>query len=258
MTPNDLQPWVASRVLAFLNRAELSDFQTIRDDPEDGPGTAVGSRAAERILSAREALPGRRFRNLEQFLSVPGIGPDKLRDLGWSLAVPADVFFANRLQEHLLPENWSLMPQVISYDDQEEAFFQVAHNRGALAEVVSEEVERIVLERQGNPLAAFLAGELIQRSDIEWTDDSHQASLRLATWFYRFDADNWFGFQDMWEACDQYLNYYPEWPLRMETCFFRGFPNSGVLVDHISPRDLPVVINFAERTITLWTSGLAD
>ncbi len=253
----NLLPWVESRILSFLNQATLSDFDLIKDDPTDGPGPSVGSSAADKILFARQQLPARRFRSIEQVLDIPGIGPDKIKDLSYSLGIPADQHFIELLNAHLLPENWHLNPFSIVYKD-DAHFFQVAHNIGSLTEVVSEEVERIVLERTKDQLSAFLAGELVDRSPIEATDESHHASLRLATWFYRFDADNWFGFQEMWEACDRYLNYYPEWQFRLETFFFKGFPNSGVLTDHICPRDLPVVVNFGEKRITIWTSGLAD
>jgi hypothetical protein len=257
MPTNELQPWVESRVLSFLNQARAEDFDRIRDDPSDGPGRGISASVAQKILETRNQMPARRFRNLTQVLDISGVGQGTLQDLGYSLGIPADQYFVDLLRNEVLPENWSIVPYSLDFEGEED-FYEAAHNLSALTDEVSDEVERIVQSRTQDRLTAYLAGELLEKCPIEVADDPHQASLRLASWFYAFDADNWFGFQHIWETCERYLNYFPEWEYRLDTYFFTGFPNSGVLVDHISPRDLPVVVNFGEQRITIWTSGLAD
>ena len=44
----------------------------------------------------------------------------------------------------------------------------------------------------------------------------------------------------------------------MDLHFFKGFRNRGIISPGISPADLPVVINWAEQTITFWVSALYD
>ncbi len=258
MPASPIPPWIESRILTFLNRAEgVADFEQIQDDPHDGKGPAIGQSAARKILDARNQLPGRRFRDIQQLLAIPGIGQDKLDDMAYTLGIPADKAFQSEMQGAILPENWNLAAYTTAIEH-EEQFFQIAHQPSNLAVWVAEEVEQLVLARHENRLAAALAGELILQSYAETFDNPHYDTLALATWFYRFDADNWFRFEQIWPVCERYLNYFPEWNFRLELTFFKGFPMAGTLVDGICPNDLPVVVNFAEQTITLWNSELFD
>lgn len=257
MTNSHLPPWVESRIVSFLNQASLHDFNRIKDDPSDGPGPSVGNSIAQKILDKRDQLPARRFRNIQQVLQIHGVGEGTIQDLAFSLSIPADKYFIDLLRTEVLPENWEILPYSFVFEEEAE-FYDIAHHLGNLTEFVADEIEKIVLEKHGNRLSAQLAAELLEHCPIETSEDSHQASLQMAAWFYRFDADNWFGFQQMWEVCERYLGYFPEWQFRLETYFYKDFPNSGVLIDNISPRDLPVVVNFGEKRITIWTSGLAD
>jgi len=210
MPVNDLQPWVESRVLSSLNQAGTEDFDRIQNNPQDGIGRETGSTIVQNILDARQQMPGRRFRNLQQVMDTPGVGEETIQDLGYTLGVPADKYFVDLLRNEVFSENWSIIPHLLVFVGEED-FYEVAHNLSALTAEVSDEVERSVPSHSQDRLTAYLAGDLLEKCPVKSSDDPHQASLRLAGWFYAFDADNWFGFEQIRDDCQRYLNYFPEW-----------------------------------------------
>lgn len=246
------------RLLGFLNH--IDDAATLSDaipDRNQQGGTGIGGQVAERLLKARTTLPDQCFKNLKQVEAVPGLGKDKILDLIHAFKQPAAQAFRSSMYNGVILTNWELEYFTSIFKD-EAAFQEVIDSKSSLAEFVSEQVEQISLERYSNSKAAELAGELVERCYDEHFPDSHFGAYALAFWFYQFDADNWFSFERVLKETEKYLNYYPEWEDRLELHLYKGFDNTGVLVDPVTQVDLPVVINRGERAVTIWTCQLND
>lgn len=246
------------RLLGFLNRIDNATAlsEAIRDRNQNS-GTGIGEKVAERILKARNDLPGRHFQNLKQVEAVPGLGKDKILDLMHAFKKPAAQAFRSSMYNGVILNNWEL-EYFTSIFENEAAFQEIIDSKSSLAEFVGDQVEQISLERYSNSKAAELAGELVERCYDEYFPDSHFGAYALALWFYQFDADNWFSFERVLKETEKYLNFYPEWEDRLELHLYKGFDNTGVLVDPVTQVDLPVVINRGERAITIWTCQLND
>ncbi|MEQ8702651.1 MAG: hypothetical protein RIC19_01965 [Phaeodactylibacter sp.] len=255
---NDLLPAMERRLLGFLNRIDNATAlsEAIRDRNQNS-GTGIGEKVAERILKARNDLPGRHFQNLKQVEAVPGLGKDKILDLMHAFKKPAAQAFRSSMYNGVILNNWEL-EYFTSIFENEAAFQEIIDSKSSLAEFVGDQVEQISLERYSNSKAAELAGELVERCYDEYFPDSHFGAYALALWFYQFDADNWFSFERVLKETEKYLNFYPEWEDRLELHLYKGFDNTGVLVDPVTQVDLPVVINRGERAITIWTCQLND
>ncbi len=83
-------------------------------------------------------------------------------------------------------------------------------------------------------------------------------SYAFALWFYHFDYDNWFSFQSVFEKVDSYLGDYFYFDDRLEFRLFKGFKNAHVLCDPVTVLDLPVVVNYSDQTVTIFTGQLND
>ncbi|MCB0575738.1 MAG: hypothetical protein KDC61_14360, partial [Saprospiraceae bacterium] len=88
-------------------------------------------------------------------------------------------------------------------------------------------------------------------------NSTEEGALAFALWFYRFDADNWFSFERMFQQTSALFGYHavPLWEMEMR--FFKGFKHR-IFTKLIAPPDLPVLVNYPEHKVTLWVSGLAD
>lgn len=75
----------------------------------------------------------------------------------------------------------------------------------------------------------------------------------LAEWIFSVDGDNWYGFNSLLRETTNYLV-----KGNRELFMLRGFSPYNVLVDALSTEDLPIVLDLAEGTVTLWTLELAD
>ncbi|MBV6653935.1 MAG: hypothetical protein KI786_09290 [Mameliella sp.] len=255
---HELLPAMEQRLLEFINRIDDASAlsEAIRDRNQKG-GTGLGEKVAERIIDARSGLSGRRFQSLDELSTVPGLGEDKILDFIHAFKQPAAQAFRSNMYSGVILSNWELEYFTSIFEDEAE-FQEVIDSKSTLAEFVGDQVEQISLERFSNSKAAELAGELVERCYDEHFPDSHFGAYALALWFYQFDADNWFSFGRVQEEIEKYLNYYPNWEDRLELHLYKGFDNTGILVDPITQVDLPVVINRGEQAITIWTCQLND
>jgi hypothetical protein len=258
--------WLVERILDFVNRAQDADelTGTLADAPKkkakisEERGYAISETVAQGILEVRNQLPDHRFSNTDQLMAVPGFGEEKLLDLCKHLWVPAAKQFHDAMFEQVLSQdNWELTYHTYDFDSHA-SFLDIATNESNFTEWVSERVEEISFDKYGNSQAAYLASLLIPKCYLELFDDSLYGSLALAFWLYQFDADNWFTFEEVHQQTEQYLSIYPNWEDRLELRLFKGFENVGVLVTGVAQNDLPVVVNFAEEVITIWTGQLND
>lgn len=79
------------------------------------------------------------------------------------------------------------------------------------------------------------------------------AADALAEWIFRVDGDNWYDFNSLLRETKNYLVKRDR-----ELFMLKGFSPYTVLVDTLSTEDLPIVLDLAEGTVTLWTLELAD
>lgn len=76
-------------------------------------------------------------------------------------------------------------------------------------------------------------------------------SYALALWFMEFDHDNWFSYNDVLAETKKYLNSYSSVSQRRELRLIKGsFPPMNL--------DLPVVVDYENMTVTVWTGELTD
>jgi len=257
-----VEPHIASRILRFLNNViEASEItSTVRDNPNVGnaQGHGIGETVAQRIIDRRESLePFRRFNSLSQLEGIQGLGPDKFQDLVHAFSTTAAEDFKTRMYDGIIYENWTLEYHTTRFRTAAE-FERIALNDSNLIDFIADEVQRISEARFGNAQAAYLADLLLKKSYPERLETGEFAGIAFAFWFYKFDSDNWFSFDRIRAATAQYFGYYPTLSNRLELVLFKGFPNGGILVQGITADDLPVVLNFAEKAITIWTAELFD
>ena len=262
---NNIPHWVQSRILAFFNNARSVDDildGTIQDDPSDGPGNTMGRTLAARILRVRnEIRPFRRFMEFSQLDDIKGVGEGTLKDLVYSFGTSAAAAFRNRMYDDsvIYEANWPLEYFRYEFDDSE-AFNELAHDKEAFRSWVAERIAEISTEREVDVEKRDLMVADINNAYIDTYHNTIPApGYALALWFYEFDADNWFSWERIQEACIFYFDYYSgSHPWDMELRFFKGFTNRGIIQPGISAEDLPVVVNWPEQAITIWFSELYD
>lgn len=251
--------WAEARALAFLNAASKpSDITNgpIRNYSSSEKGYTIGQTVAKRILEKRNSLPPfRQFRSLKELEDIQGLGKDKLQDLLKSMSLPADQLFYDQLFESILLDNWKVNYYSIHYRSETD-FQQLVQHKSNLIAPIAEKVATIADATNRNEVR--LAQQLLQQTYIERFESPEKAAIALAFWFYQFDEDNWFSFERMRTQTSAYFNYNISYQHRLELVLFKGFPNYLIAANGITPVDLPVVINYAEQKITIWTAALFD
>jgi hypothetical protein len=257
----EIAPWVASRIVQFFNNVQkpADIVQGVLDDPNDNENEAFRLSLAKRILQVRNAIPGRRFRELAQIDAIPGVGPDKMNDLAFTFNTPASVAFEKALfDQSILLSNWTILRHEWVSETDEEHQNMVNHPEH-FRQIVRQLAVRAAMETAG-----YDEDEAQQKTaDLEtafidtYTNSTAEAAYAFALWFYRFDADNWFSFERMVAQTQTLFDYYSDPFSNHELRLFKGFDNRIFFPLVVSP-DLPVTVNDAERTITIWVVGLAD
>lgn len=255
--------WVANRILGFFNRVQSIDEIVngpIQDDPSDGPGRTIGPTLAARILRERNNLRWRRFREFKEFDAIPGVGEGTIRDLVYSFGTSAAQAFQDRMYDDsiIFEENWTLEYFQTTFDEQE-TFNELVNDEEAFRQWIVEKVGAIGQERGADKQQI---DEMTQQLSTAYMDTYFNtipaAGYALALWFYEFDADNWFSWERIQEPTGAYFSHHDGYPWEMELKFFKGFTQQGIIRPGITPEDLPVVINWPERAITIWFSALYD
>ena len=258
----EILPVQAQIVLDFLNRAQttndITDIGQYRPDltPAALSNYSIGSQGAQNLLEARAALDGGQFNTLDQVLAVNAIGEDKIFDIIDYLWFPTEEIFRQELFREILGENW-----VVDYwrftMDQEE-FDRLEQNPSLLQDFVGKKIKDIARQRSDNFVIGSLAKALLEKTFPDRVE-SLTALTQFASWWFRFDEDNWFSFDRISELIGPFLNYYNrEIGRYMDPVFYRGFQNGGTVADGISPDDLVVTLNQAELAITIWGISLFD
>ena len=255
-------PVQVQTVLDFLNRAEtttdLTDIAQYRPDldPADLASYSIGPQGAQNLLDARATLLTGQFTNLDEVLAVPAIGEDKILDIVDFLWFPAEELFRQALFREVLGGNWIV--DYWRYSMEQEAYDQLEQSPSLLQDFVAHQINDIARQRSDNFIIGSLAKALLNTTFPDRVE-SLTALTQFASWWFRFDEDNWFSFERISEIIDPFLNYYNRTPASyIDPVFYRGFQNGGTVADGISPNDLVVTLNPAEKAITIWGISLFD
>ena len=256
-----LEAWVIKRILAFFNRAITAKDITegvLKDDPGTGTGKyVIGEVVAQRILDQRNLLTGRQFTDIEQLMDIQGMGVDKFHDLVYTFSVPAAEAFKEGMYTNVIGENWILEAHTTRFEDSTE-FMNLVNDPEAYQKWLAKEIGEIAEEKYGIKNAGKIARKMLNHSCPVDYESGHLASYAFALWFYRFDQDNWFGFEDVREQAELYLDFMPNPEERIALSMYVGFENRNFLAHSVTVTDLPVVVNYAEQAITIWTAQLND
>lgn len=244
--------WALERALAHLNRSrtveQLLSERAMTEDPKDG-GYVIGEKVATNILDYKASLPRRRFETAADILAVAGLGDDKLMDIIQGFATSADEAFMQRLRDGILLDNWDLNPT-------SKQFSSLAELRSATEGLDKFKLLIAKLLGQDEDYTQHNAASLRNAHVFSYPDD-HLAAFQFAFWWYLFDHDNWFAYETMKNACEQYLNHHPWGSEGMELRMIRLYndtPNNDLQQSEL----IPVVVNYSELRVTIWDAFLND
>jgi hypothetical protein len=167
----------------------------------------------------------------------------------------ADAFLhaatARGLAPGLAAKRWSF-----SFDD-ETSFLEVANDPDRFRGFVRERCVEIA-EARGVAGAAVSAGtRAMLEQHVEVHPTGFTGSLAFALWWVGFDQGESSDFGQLAELARAYLTSEP-FENRRELRIFKGFDNDGVLADPWTVPDLPVVVDYGARIVTLWAASLEE
>ncbi|MEM9259092.1 MAG: hypothetical protein AAGA62_05560 [Bacteroidota bacterium] len=246
--------WVLTRLLGFLNYSFSADrllsAPELKDDPNSGAegGYVIGEKVAQNIITHRRSLPTRRYTSTEDILSVPGLGQDKLNDLLHSFSTSADQAYLEALRSGPIGENWDLFTPSVTFRD-DKSYNAATAGLDVLGRKVAQLYAQTYNLKERDIIPKFRAAYVATHAE------PHPASFPFAHWWYYFDQDNWFSFEQMRLLCEKYLGHH--WGNDLQLCLFHFYNDSPL--NSIWHRDVvPVVLNPAERKMTLWGAQLND
>lgn len=251
-----LLPVQIQTVLEFLNNAQrvedITNIQQYRPDlsEEDLKSYSIGEKGAQNLLDAQQ------YNNVEEVLAVEGIGEDKVLDIVEFIWQPAEEIFRQELFEKTLGENWTV--DYWRYALSPEEFQELNEREVLLQSFIADKVLDLANEKHNNYLIGALAKALLQKSYPDRVEGL-TAEIQFASWWMRFDEDNWFNFETISSIIGPFINFYEKQRgAYIDLVFYRGFMTGGTLTDGITPDDLVVSINPAEYAIAIWGITLFD
>lgn len=263
--PFSVLPGQEEKLLTFLNQIstpeELYKRTGLKDDDSIYDQTGehlIGEKVALSILEGRSKLKSEKFINLQQLLDLSEVDPDTIKDLIKYLWTPAAKFFKSSMFKNVVLDNWKIEFWSKSFVHQEDVFEEIATDKYKLRQYIAQKVYEIVNTKQENPVIASLAKALIQQSYIERYEDHISGSNLFALWWHRFDPENWFSYKKVLSQTEAYFSYYTYYQNRLELFMVKDFINEGTLSEAVTTIDLPVVVNYGERAITIWAASVFD
>jgi len=257
-----LLPVQIQAVLDFLNKAQsvedLTNIQQYRPDlsEEELASYSIGEKSAQSLLDARSNLRTQQYNTVEEVLAVEGIGENKVLDIVEFIWQPAEEIFKQDLFEKTLGENWTV--DYWRYALSPEEFQQLNESEALLQAFIADKILDIARAKHDNYLIGALAKALLQKSFPDRVEGL-TAEIQFASWWMRFDEDNWFNFDTISSIIGPFINYYDQQRgAYIDLAFYRGFMTGGTLTDGITPDDLVVSINPAEYAIAIWGIALFD
>ncbi len=255
-----IEPWILKRIIAKLNTfttaGEIS--KAVKDNPATGyGGYDIGETVAQRILDRRAEMPSDKFTSIGQLKAVSGLGDDKFGDLVYSFGNPSAELFRSEMYDRIIGYNWNLSFHRVEFADQDE-FLALVDDMSVFREWMVYTIAELAEKRTGNCEVFEKVMNQISNATVEAYPNGHIASFVLALWFYRFDQDNWFTFDAVREVTENYLEFFTNPMERTELRMLYSFENQGLLAQPVTVNGLPVVVNYAERAITIWSAELID
>ena len=255
-----IEPYIIKRILSNLNTFATAEelSKAVKNNPATGiGGYDIGEIVAQRILDRRAELPNDKFTSIGQLKAVSGLGDDKFRDLVYTFGNPSAELFRSEMYERVIGYNWNLAFHRVEFSDQDE-FLAIVDDMSAFREWMVYTISDLAEKRTGNCELFEKVMAQIASSAIQEYNSGHIASYALALWFYRFDQDNWFTYESAREVAEKYLDFFTNPMERTELRMFYGFENQGLLAQPVTVTGLPVVVNYAEKAITIWSAELID
>lgn len=256
LSAEQLPAWQQKRILSFFNKAKTATdiTTTVLDDPNSGgTGSSIGEVVAKRILAHRNTLIPRFFREFSQLDDVQGLGPDKFKDLAYTFRHTAAEEFTHKLFHGVIHENWKIERHDRVFSDAE-LFQQISHDPLQLRKVIGEMLLEIAETKFKGDNLLNLVPYLLTDTYLDHYQTQDAGKYAWALWWYRFDSDNWFSFDRICAAIADYLGTY--WNEEIELVLVKGFQGGRLWRSGVT--DLPVTLNKAEQTISLWRVELFD
>lgn len=247
----------ADAILKFLNQAfrpqDILNKALIKEEGET-KDYGIGPVVAGRIIKRRKELPRWRFTELSQLNGIKGFGQDKFEDLVDTFSISSAEHLRYVIESKpILYENFPFTYHAINFSDDQEFQEQTA-DEASLRKLVASHIEHLASRKNVAEKDLAKARAQIASAYIEKFFTAFQGAYAWAVWFYGFDADNWFGFDQMRIPLESYLYENGDDPALY---LFKGFENKLILRG-ISVLDLPVVVHPVEKTVYLWAAELFD
>ncbi|NJL76664.1 MAG: hypothetical protein HC892_18245, partial [Saprospiraceae bacterium] len=210
-----LLPVQTQTVLDFLNKAQrvedLTNIQPYRPDlaEADFASYSIGEKSAQNLLDARSILRAQRYNSIEEVLAVEGIGENKVLDIVEFIWQPAEEIFKQELFEKTLGDNWTV--DYWRYALSPEEFGQLNESEALLQAFIAGKILDIANAKHNNYLIGALAKALLQKSYPDRVQGL-TAEIQFASWWMRFDEDNWFNFNTISSIISPFINYYDKQP----------------------------------------------
>lgn len=162
--------------------------------------------------------------------------------------------FGARMKAEVLPEGFRLSSW--SFDlDEDETFRDLVDDQDRFRAFVRERVAELAEERGVAAAAVGATTRVLDELYVDVLESGYTGSLAFALWFMDFDHGESFAFDAVRDVARDYL-VYDTFETRRELRVFKGFVNDGILVEPVTVVDLPVVVDYGARTVTLWAGSL--
>ena len=256
----ELSPLVQKRLFHFLNRARtakaISKIDFAKSSEPGKSDYGIGETVAQRIIDRKFSLPRRRFTELSQLEGIAGFGKEKMQDILDTLQISAAEAFKQDMYTGVLYENFELDYVSMDLEDTSDLEYNRHSSPERLRTILTESLDTWLPTETSTENKAKLVDE-IQTCHIDSYSNSAEAdTYAWALWFYLFDADNWFTFDQVRLPISRYLGGY-FYGDEQSFHLLKGVSN-GLFQSGITPKDLPVVVNHDEKTLTVWSGQLFD
>jgi hypothetical protein len=169
---------------------------------------------------------------------------------------PATEALRRTLLDRVLPEGFDLRAWSFDFDD-EPGFLAIADDPGRFRAFVRERVVELAEARGLASAAVTASANVLEDLYVDVHETGYTGALALGLWFMGFDQGESIAFDEVVALARDHLGGMGTFEERRELRLFKGFENDGTLADPITVIDLPVVVDYRARTLTLWAGSLS-
>jgi hypothetical protein len=163
----------------------------------------------------------------------------------------AAVDYQRVLTADVLPENYTVQHYSFVFPNSDDFQFLLSSFRDFKGFVAAKVLDVCLQQGRSRRRCEAAAGNLLN-SYVEVSEGS-VASITFASWLYRLDGDNWFDYDSAQKVTLPYVA-----SDERKLLLVKGWRPDKVLVSKLTERDLPVVADLKEKTLTIWTNELDD